>query len=259
MAPSSPPTPPPETPDYGIDAPEAVRRFLSFGTVLVVLQFAMPSIVGLLPMSLAVPLRGIAPTLGIMGYVFVATAGVLLWGSRVGKLRLRDKLLDALPWRGDEQVLDVGCGHGLMLIGAARRLHGGQAVGIDSWKDAEVSRNRPEAALRNARIEQVADRVEVRSADARNLPFDAGRFDLVMSNWTLHQLAEREERERALREMIRVLKPGGRLLLVDIRHGREYAAFLRAQGMRSVQLGMPHFLFVVPTLSVSAQKPLPAV
>jgi hypothetical protein len=38
----------------------------------------------------------------------------MLWGSKVGKLRLRDKVLNALRWRGDETVLDVGCGHGLL-------------------------------------------------------------------------------------------------------------------------------------------------
>lgn len=255
MAPSPPQTP--QLPDYGLDAPEAVRRFLSFGTVLVVVHFATPSIVALLPVGLAIMLRGIAPSLAVMGYLFIATAGVLLWGSRVGKLRWRDKLLNALPWRGDEQVLDVGCGHGLMLIGAAKRLSSGRALGIDTWKNAEAMRNRPEAALRNARVEQVAERVEVRTADARELPFDAGRFDLVMSSWALHNLASREERERALREMIRVLKPGGRLLLVDIRYGREYAAFLRAQGFLQVQQSLPNFLFVTPSLSISAVKPQP--
>jgi predicted RNA methylase len=45
---------------------------------------------------------------------------LLLWSSLFGKFRARDALLNAVPWRGDEQVLDVGCGHGLMLIGAAK-------------------------------------------------------------------------------------------------------------------------------------------
>ena len=46
------------------------------------------------------------------------TSAVMVWSSRVGKLKLRDTLLDGLTWRGDENVLDVGCGRGLLLIGA---------------------------------------------------------------------------------------------------------------------------------------------
>lgn len=244
-----------EQPDYGIDAPDAIRRYLSFGTVLVVLQFAAPMLGGLLSASPRLLLQSIAPTLGVMGYLFVATAGVLLWGSRYGKLRLRDRLLDALPWRGDEQVLDVGCGHGLLLIGAAKRLSQGRAVGVDRWQEVEASRNRPEAALRNARIEKVAHRVEVHSADARELPFDAQRFDLVMSSWMLHGLPDRAQRERALEEMLRVLKPGGRLLLVDIRLGRECREFLQARGLLQLRQSGPNFLFVTPSTSLSGIKP----
>ena len=49
-----------------------------------------------------------------MGSGFGPGALLLLWSSLVGKFRVRDSLLNAVPWRGDEHVLDVGCGHGLM-------------------------------------------------------------------------------------------------------------------------------------------------
>jgi arsenite methyltransferase len=62
---------------------------------------------------------------------WLAAAILMRWGSRVGKLRLRDRLLDTVAWRGDEQVLDAGCGHGLLLLGAARHLTSGRAIGID--------------------------------------------------------------------------------------------------------------------------------
>lgn len=244
-----------EKPDYGIDAPEAIRRFLSLGSVLLVVQFAMPAISALLPVHAAFALRSTAPALGAMGSLFVATAGLLLWGSRSGKLRLRDKLLDALPWRGDESVLDIGCGHGLMLIGAAKRLTSGKAIGVDVWSEREAGRNRPESALRNARLEQVAGRVEVHTADARELPFDAQSFDLVLSSWTLHNLPQGEQRQRALQEMLRVLKPGGQLLLIDIRHVREYEGFLRAQGLQLLRRSGPHFLFGTPSSCIILRKP----
>ncbi|WP_051362367.1 class I SAM-dependent methyltransferase [Solimonas soli] len=242
-------------PDYGIDAPDAVRRFLTMGTLAIVVGFAAPSLVAMLPPQYAQTLLGTARSLGWMGYAFVATACVMLWGSRVGKLRLRDKVLATLPWRGDEQVLDVGCGHGLMLIGAAQRLTSGRAVGIDIWRAQDQARNSPQATLRNARLESVAGRIEVRSADARRLPFDAASFDVVLSSWTLHNIAERDGRRRAIEEIMRVLRPGGRVVLIDIRHGAEYAALLRELGCAQVRVGAPSFLFVTPTRVVSAQKP----
>ena len=55
-----------------------------------------------------------------IGACFVLQGLIMIWGSKAGKIRLRDKMIDSVLWRGDEQVLDVGCGHGLMLVGAAK-------------------------------------------------------------------------------------------------------------------------------------------
>jgi ribonucleotide reductase alpha subunit len=88
-------------------------------------------------------------------------------------------VLDSLKLRGDETVLDVGCGRGLLLIGAAKRLTTGKAVGVDIWNAEDLSGNRPEATLENARLERVAERVEVKDGDARRLPFADGTFDVA--------------------------------------------------------------------------------
>lgn len=246
---------PAERPDYGVDAPDVVRRFLTIGTIVLVLDFAAPSLAGLLPAAARPVLLSVARSLSWTGWGFVATACVMLWGSAVGKFRLRDRLLDAMPWRGDERVLDVGCGRGLLLVAVARRLHAGRAVGVDLWRAEDQARNRPEATLRNARLEGVAERVEVHTADARELPFDAASFDAVVSSWALHNIAGRAQRRRALEEIVRVLKPGGRVALVDIRHAREYAQVLRELGCAQVRVGAPNFLFVTPTRTVTATKP----
>src|SRR5438552_9399431 len=63
------------------------------------------------------------------GVWFAIAPGVMLWGSLHGKRLVRDWMLRRIPWRGDERVLDVGCGRGLMMIGAAERLTTGRAVG----------------------------------------------------------------------------------------------------------------------------------
>ena len=162
-------------------------------------------------------------------------AAYMTYASKVGKGRTRERLLDLaqtlMPWTGRETVLDVGCGRGLMLIGAARRLTTGQAIGIDLWRAEDQTDNGPTAALDNARREGVADRVCVETGDARALPFADAAFDVVLSHWVVHNLPSTASREQALREMLRVLRPGGTLVLSDIAHHATYRTILLAAGL----------------------------
>jgi ubiquinone/menaquinone biosynthesis C-methylase UbiE len=144
-------------------------------------------------------------------------------------------LLNELAWTGRERVLDVGCGRGLLLVGAARRLTTGSAAGIDLWQAEDLSGNRPEATLQNARLEGVAERVEVRTADMRKIPFPDASFDTVLSLNAIHNIYSKPGRAAAFAEIARVLKPGGTALISDIRHIREYAAALRAGGCTDVR------------------------
>jgi ribosomal protein L11 methylase PrmA len=91
----------------------------------------------------------------VAGLAMTFTGTWMAWSSRVGKLREREQLLDRIAWRGDEAVLDVGCGRGLLLVGAAKRLRAGHATGIDLWQAEDLAGNRPEATLENARLEGV--------------------------------------------------------------------------------------------------------
>src|SRR5437867_12591498 len=85
--------------------------------------------------------------------------------SRRGKFVVWGKLLNQLHLRGDERILDVGCGRGAVLLMAAQHLTTGRAVGIDLWNRGDQSGNSSKATLRNAVAEGVADRVEVQTAD----------------------------------------------------------------------------------------------
>ena len=99
----------------------------------------------------------------------------------------------------------------------------------------DLTGNRTEATLDNARLEGVADRVEVKTADMRQLPFADATFDLVVSFAAIHNLYAEGDRAQAIREIARVLKPGGQALIADIRHSRQYLAVFGENGCRDVR------------------------
>jgi arsenite methyltransferase len=212
--------------DYGVDAPIAVRNMLIVCALGILSLITRVAGVWDRESSFAMlgrPLISAGISCGLM-------AGWMIWSSKSGKVREREAYLDLLAWRGDERVLDVGCGRGLFLIGAARRLTTGRAVGVDIWRTEDLSGNTPAATLGNAAIEGVADRVEVQTADARKLPFEDASFDVVLSSAALHNLASAGDRQAAVREIARVLKVGGRVLIADVRNLRAYARTLREAG-----------------------------
>jgi ubiquinone/menaquinone biosynthesis C-methylase UbiE len=192
--------------------------------------------------------------LALIGLVFLAMGSVMVWSSRVAKLRLRDQMLDSLGLRGDERVLDVGCGRGLLAIGAAKRLKNGKVTGIDVWSPFDLSGNSPDAAKANAKLEGVADKVRIENGDAQKLVYPDNHYDAVVSNLALHNIPEQDARAQAVREMYRVLKPGGKLAIFDLFRTGEYAEVLRASGAKDVELSKTTFLWCVPGRSLTARK-----
>jgi ubiquinone/menaquinone biosynthesis C-methylase UbiE len=188
------------------------------------------------------------------GGYFLFFGSLMYLSSRAGKLRARDALLDRLHLDPSAVILDAGCGHGLLLIGAAHRVSSGRAVGVDIWSQRDQGGNTAAATLANATAEGVADRVEVRDGDIRELPFADGSFDAVVSNLVIHNISGRDERRRAINEFVRVLKPGGQIGIMDLGHVGQYAADLRAAGMSQVRThGITPWIFP-PTRVLTARK-----
>lgn len=241
----------PPKPDYGQDAPIVVKRMFTRGgwaigvgiLMYVVNHQQYPEVSD-----------RVLTVLGIIGAIFWAQGAFMIWSSRVAKLALRDRLLDSLELKGDEKVLDVGCGRGLMLIGAAKRLKSGKATGIDIWSTQDLSGNSADATRQNAKIEGVTDRIRIENGDARKLVYPDSHYDVVVSTLVIHNISDQADRESAVREMWRVLKPGGRLLIYDIFRTGEYAKILRAQGAPDVTLSGLAFLWCIPSRSLLAKK-----
>src|SRR5215470_17583033 len=139
----------------------------------------------------------------ILVMALLATTGIYLHTTLRGKLRIWERELDQAGLKGDEQLLDLGCGRGAVLIEAARRLPAGRAVGADLWS-RDQSGNNPKATLANAAAAGVADRVEVHTADITALPFADGSFDIVTSALAIHNIPSAAGRYRAVDEAMRV-------------------------------------------------------
>ena len=229
---------------YGIDAPGVVAAHFILGGILAAVAAA--GFAWRFPGWLSSGTAAVAAIVLLYG-------AVMLWSSLVGKMRVRDRLVGALALSGPERVLDAGCGRGLALIACARKLTTGKAVGIDLWAAKDLSNNPADAALANAAAEGVGDRVEVESGDITRLPFADASFDAVISMTVLHNIPSRDARDQALRELVRVLKAGGRIALFDLLHAARYAEVLRVAGMTVEDVGRD-FLWLLPCRSLLARK-----
>lgn len=179
---------------------------------------------------------------------------------KFGKFRHRDFMLTMHTWRGDEQVLDVGCGRGLLLAGAAKRiaqLHGsGHATGVDIWSNTDMAGNSAGATEKNLQLEGVSQFCTLVSKPAQEMPFQDASFDLIVSNLCLHNIYDRATRRRAIAQIARVLKPGGTAILSDYKLTGEYAQQLRELGL-SVEKRRGSFVTTFPPLTVvAARKPI---
>lgn len=118
-----------------------------------------------------------------------------------------DRLLELLDLDGSEQVLDAGCGSGFHTLLLAEQLPTGRVIGTD------VSKEMLDRLRRNAKTRGLVDRVKPMLADNLDLDIDDGSMDRAISVAAWHHLADPQ---RACRELVRTLRPGGRAVVIDL-------------------------------------------
>ncbi len=148
-------------------------------------------------------------------YDTIAEAYAEVWSPvhRAATLALLDEIAADVD-RGATRLVDVGCGTGAMVAAAARRWPGVTLDGVDVSAGMLQVAGRTVDALPAA--EQ--DRIRLHQAPADRLPFEDGSIDVALTAFVLQLVPSRH---RALREMRRVLRPGGRLAIVTWMRGGE--------------------------------------
>jgi len=194
---------------------------------------------------------------------------LLAWILTLGRERaFRQRLVELAGLQPRDKVLDIGCGTGTLAIVAKQRVGPeGTVDGVDASPEM-IGRAKRKAS--KAGVE-----VRFQIAIVEDLPFPDECFDVVMSTLMLHHLP-RPVREQCVREMRRVLKPGGRVLAVDFatparerkgllarshRHGhmalREIVELLNEGGLRVVErgaVGVSDLHFVVADMPLSGEN-----
>ncbi len=194
--------------DYRLHLPQPLQHLGLLGGVVTAISGAL---------RYGLSIRAADWGLGL-GLLLLAPFAVI--GGFVGVLqKLRTGLLHGMinqvPWRGDEYILDVGSGSGILLFTCLKGLKSGKGIGIDIY-DPNAGGGTPDIFLKNAQAEGLQDRVKLQAVDARTMPFADSTFDLAVSSLAMHHVGKAADQQQAVREMIRVLKPGGKILILDV-------------------------------------------
>lgn len=228
--------------NYGVDAPVVIRNLIGTGILLMIIYI-------LLLFDLFPQVNSLLPSLLATGIGLMLSGFFMLAYSKFGKFKHRDRILNLHQWKGDEKVLDVGTGLGLLMIGAAKKLDSGKSYGIDIFNSYDLSDNTVEQTKNNVRLENVTDKTEIISENILKTNFDDNYFDVIVSNLCLHNIYNADERKQACKQIYRILKPGGEAIISDFKHTGEYKKAFESLGM-SVQKKGTFFIDTFPPLSI---------
>lgn len=228
--------------DYGIDAPKVIRNLFIFGILCILFV-------------ILIPLLNISATQSALqsfiwtGVSLILAGTFMILYSKFGKFRHRDRILNLIKWRGDEKILDIGTGLGLLMIGAAKRLTTGKSFGIDIFQSKDLSNNSVARLKLNIELENVSSKVEIVKENIIKTNFANDFFDVIVSNLCLHNIPSSEDRKAACAEIFRIVKPGGTVIISDYTNVSEYISNFKNLGMEVHKEGT-YFLDTFPPLKI---------
>lgn len=165
----------------------------------------------------------------------------------VGRFKHINRIISKVKWTGNENVLDVGVGKGILAIAVAKKLKNGsgKVTAIDIWNTEDIMDKTKYYVNQNIELEGVSDKVKVKTQNASALSFKDESFDVILSKQCIHNIESAQERKMAIEEMIRVLKPGGKLIISDSMYVDEYEKILLDKGLKA-SISSKYFLDTYP-------------
>lgn len=216
---------------YGVDAPFVILKLVGQGVFYIISSWLLYWwIFSTSPISAKLAFW----VLIFSGVTSLLAAIFLVASSVIGKPIVISEMVDRIGLQGSENVLDLGCGTGMLLIEVAKRLSTGHIIGLDIWQTKDQQPNSYTVTLLNANREKVEQKIDLTTGDMRQIPFPDNSFDLVVSSLAIHNVSNKEERKEILREIVRVLKPEGKFSLLDFQYTEEYEEILKNFGCKNV-------------------------
>lgn len=130
---------------------------------------------------------------------------------------LKRKALAIAAIRDGETVLDIGCGTGVFLKMAAKRISSARFIGVDP--DADALR------IAEKRLRKYESIVVLKKGFAEELPIESGSVDVCVSSLAFHHMPD-AAKKKAVAEIFRVLRPGGRVLIADFGKAESTSRFI---------------------------------
>ncbi len=181
-----------------------------------ILAFSIIGIFGLIVFIIGLNLLGmLGITLSIIGIVLMALflwpgIGLAAMNIIIDKEDSEVQGMDILSKIQSPSVLDIGCGTGRTAIKIAKSLpKEGHLNGIDIYNVNAISGNSLATVNRNTELEGVNDKTTFQYGSATEIPFEDNKFHIVNLSSVLHEVHNYEDKERAMKEIHRVLKPKG--------------------------------------------------
>ena len=193
---------------------------------------------------------GIDAPLGAIASLFCIP--MYMYATLKGKFKVWDDLLDQNPCPSESPSLDVGCGRGMILLKLALKKRSimerhnreeagptpltaitpnAKAYGIDIFSSIDQTGNSPNATFKNALALGLTPYVVLHRASFAELPFADDVFGLVTASLVIHNASTKSQRKAGVLECARVVRPGGKLILVDMKgFPSSYEAWLREIG-----------------------------
>jgi len=163
----------------------------------------------------------------ILLFIISFIYGILL-GKRYKNVKkiTTNNLLNFSKIRGNEKILDLGTGAGIVAINIAKKLDNGEVYGIDRWNSLPIIRSRLlfhmitgsdlHNAEKNAKLENVSNKIKFRMGSlTEQLQFPDNFFDIICSNESLYFISNKEQRIYLLKQIDRVLKKDGRFIFCE--------------------------------------------